>query len=331
MAVRLTEWEKTVSGGTGIEVTANKVINLLLRSEDNLIGIDENEIYVDLQLEDWLTTSDELPVGVTTGRVLKADWWIATGTMLCFKTTSGDYVCWIYWDDGKLYVDNGTGTFKQVYLASEVDDLLDQLREELSEAAFSGEYDDLLNKPTLGTASAYDVGTTSWTIPVIQSNWKLPTSIVPAVISDVYTVTNVSDLTTLSNATQWDYGIVTSTSQTFILSAEPYSTLSNWVEMLSPSSDVTSVNTKTGAVVLTTSDISEWDTSHLYVTSTEKNTWNAKLGSNDVATVATTGSYNDLNNTPTITTSYYLTQAQYDALDSSKNSDGNDYFIYTTS
>lgn len=69
--------------------------------------------------------------------------------MLCFKTTSGDYVTWIYGDDGKLYIDNGTGTFKQIYLKSEVDALFTQLRSELATVAFSGSYNDLLNKPTL--------------------------------------------------------------------------------------------------------------------------------------------------------------------------------------
>ena len=104
MAVKITEWERTVSWGTAIEVTANKVINLLLRSEDNLIKLDENEIYVDLQLESWIQPSDTFPVGVTTGRVIQNDGWVATGTLLVFKTTSWDYVTWIYGDDGKLSI-----------------------------------------------------------------------------------------------------------------------------------------------------------------------------------------------------------------------------------
>lgn len=309
----------------------NRIIDIALRAEDNLIILDENnELYTDLQLEDWLSTSDELPVWVTTWRVLQADGWIATGTMLAFKTTSWDYVTWIYGDDGKLYIDNGTGTFKQIYLKPEVDELLQQLREELSELAFSGEYDDLLNKPTLGTASALDIGSNPWNIPVIKGNWMLDPNIVPTVISNVYTVTNASDLTTLSNAVKWDYGIVTSESKTYILSQDPYSVQANWVEMLSPSSSVTSVNGQTWAVNLTTSNISVWDTSHQYVTSNEKNTWNNKLGTNNVATVAISGNYNDLNNKPTITWATYVTQAQYDALPSSKNTDWNSYFIFTS-
>jgi hypothetical protein len=303
MVVRLKEWVKPLTWWDWIEITANNVLNLLLRSENNLIKINEDhEAYVDLQLEDWIEPDADFPVGVTTGRVLLADWWVATGTMLCFKTTSGDYVTWIYWDDGKLYIDNWTGTFKQIYLKSEVDALFSTLRGELSTVAFTGDYDDLLNKPTLWTAAGYDVGSSAWEIPVIQNNWQLDPNIVPTVISDIYTVTNVEDLITLSNAVKWDYWIVTSVSKTYILSQDPYSVQANWVEMLTPTSSVTSVNTKTWAVTLTTTDIAEWDTSHQYVTSNEKNDWNNKLGSNSVATVALTGNYNDLNNKPTIDT-----------------------------
>lgn len=195
---------------------------------------------------------------------------------------------------------------------------------------FDWDYNSLSNQPVLWTAASKDVGTSVGEIPVVGSNWKIDSSIVPTVISDIYTVTNASDLTSLSNAVKWDYWIVTSESKTYILSADPYSVLSNWVEMLSPTSSVSSVNTKTWAVTLTTSDIAVGDTSHQYVTSNEKNTWNNKLGVNDVATVATTGNYNDLNNKPSLTNNAYLTQAQYDALPSSKLTDWNSYFIYTS-
>ena len=330
MTVRLTEWSKNETWWTAIEVTANKVINLLLRSEDNLLKTEDNELYCDLQIADWIEPTDTLEVWVTTGRVLQTDWWIATWTMLCFKTTSWSYACWIYGDDWKLYVDNGTWTFKQVYLKSEVDALFVQLRSEISAVWYSWDYDDLLNKPTLWTAAALDTWTSAWDIPVIWSNGKLDSSIVPTVISSVFTVTNASDLTTLTNAVKWDYWIVTSESKTYILSQDPYSVQTNRVEMLSPAAWVTSVNTKTWAVTLTTTDIAEWDNYHLYVTSNEKNTWNAKLWTNDVATVAISGSYNDLSNKPSLTNNSYLTQAQYDALPSTKLTDWNSYFIYTS-
>ena len=329
MGVRLYEWDKTETGWAWIEITDNKVVNLLLRSLNNLIKInDDNEAYVDLQLDDWIEDDANMPVWVNVGRVLQADWWLATWTLLVAKTTSGDNIRFLFADDWKLYTDNWTWTFTQIYLKPEVDALLLQLRNELSEAAFSGEYDDLLNKPTLWTAAALDVGTNAWDVAQVQSNWKLDPSIVPATISSIYTVPTHNDLTTLTNAVRGDYWVVTDESKTYILSADPYSVLANWIEMLSPTSSVTSVNWQTWAVTLTTNNISEYN-NKLYTSLSEKATWNAKLSSNDVATVALTGNYNDLGNKPSITEDKYLTQAQYDALPSSKESDWNSYFIYS--
>jgi hypothetical protein len=329
MTVRLYEWDKTETGWAWIEITDNKVVNLLLRSLNNLIKInDDNEAYVDLQLEDWIEDDANMPVWVNVGRVLQADWWLATWTLLVAKTTSGDEIRFLFADNWKLYTDNWTWTFTQIYLKPEVDALLLQLRNELSEAAFSGLYEDLLNKPTLWTAAALDVGTNVWDVAQVQADWKLDPSIVPATISSIYTVPTHNDLTTLTNAVRWDYWVVTSESKTYILSADPYSVLANWIEMLSPTSSVTSVNWQTWAVTLTTNNISEYN-NKLYTSQAEKTTWNAKLSRNDVATVALTGNYNDLWNKPSITEDKYLTQAQYDALPGSKESDWNSYFIYS--
>ena len=297
MVVKLTEWDKKITGWTGIEVTANKVVNLLLRANNNLIKVDNNNyVYTDLQLEDWLATTDTLPVGVTTGRVLEADGWVKSGTMLCFKTTSWDYVTWIYWDDWKLYIDNWTGTFKQIYLKSEVDALFTQLRSELAAVAFSWDYSDLSNKPVLGTAASKDTWESSWNVPIIWENWKLPSSILPAMAMKAFTVATASDLTTLSDASTWDVAYVEDENKTYILVAEPYSTAANWQEY----SAVNSVNWYRGVVNLTTNDIPVQWTTNQYASSNEKNTWNAKLAANDVATVALTGSYSDLKNKPAI-------------------------------
>lgn len=109
MTVRLYEWEKTVTGGDWIEVTDNKVINLILRNLNNLIKInDNNEVYVELQLEDGLDSSDSLPIWVNVGRVMQADWRPVTGTLISGQTTSWDWVKILYWDDGEIRVDNGT-------------------------------------------------------------------------------------------------------------------------------------------------------------------------------------------------------------------------------
>lgn len=148
MVTRLYEWDKNETWWTWIEVTDNKVINLILRSLNNLIKVNaNNEVYTDLQLDDNLLSTATLPVWVTTGRVLQANWWVATWTLLSFKTTSWNYVYFIFGDDWKLYIDNWTGTFKQIYLKSEVDNLFTTLRWELATVATSGSYEDLSDIP----------------------------------------------------------------------------------------------------------------------------------------------------------------------------------------
>lgn len=297
MTVRLYEWDKTETGWAWIEITDNKVVNLKLREEDNLIKInDDDEAYVDLQLEDWITPSDDMPVWVDTGRILQGDWWLATWTILVAKTTSWDELSFFFADDWKLYTDNWTGTFKQIYLKWDVDALF----QALATVAHTGDYDDLINKPVLWTAASKDVGTNPWNVPVIWSNWKLDGNIVPSVwVMNVYTVATLWDLTTLSQAVQWDIGVVTNDNKTYILSADPYSVLSNWVELRFPTWAVSSVNWQTWAVTLTTFDINEaWDS--LYCTTAEKTAWNNKLDASDVSTVALTGSFSDLTWTPVV-------------------------------
>lgn len=113
MTVKLYEWDKTEVGWDGIEITDNKVVNLKLREENNLIQINEDqEAYVDLQLPDWIAPNDTFPIWVNAGRVLVADWRPVSGTVTVSKTTSGDQTIYLYWDDGKVYVDNGTGVWK---------------------------------------------------------------------------------------------------------------------------------------------------------------------------------------------------------------------------
>lgn len=113
MVVRLYEWDKTETGWAWIEITDNKVVNLKLRDENNLIKINEDdEAYVDLQLDDGIAPDDDLPVGVETWRVLVADGRPVNGTLILAKTTSWDEIQLLYWDDWKIYADNGTWTFK---------------------------------------------------------------------------------------------------------------------------------------------------------------------------------------------------------------------------
>jgi len=118
MGVRLYEWDKTETGWAWIEITDNKVVNLILRELNNLTKINSNnEVYTDLQLDDNLLSSAVLPVGVTTGRVLQANWRPVTWTLISAKTTSGDNIKILYGDDGEIRVDNGTGTWKNITTA----------------------------------------------------------------------------------------------------------------------------------------------------------------------------------------------------------------------
>lgn len=127
MTVRAVEGQKLWTGWTAITVDQlNKTISLNLRDENNLIEYDvgDDEIYVDLQLGDEIRPNSDFPVWVTVGRAITDNWWWMTGTILVAKTTSGDNIKLFYCDDWKLYIDNGTWTFKQIYLKSEVDALL---------------------------------------------------------------------------------------------------------------------------------------------------------------------------------------------------------------
>ena len=132
-------------------------------------------------------------------------------------------------------------------------------------------------KSDLGTAASKNTWTSSWNVPVLDSNWKLNTSVLPAIaITDTFTVSAVSGLTGLTDAEKWDIAIVTGTSETYILSDDPYSTAANWKKLATPTDSVTSVNTKTWAVTLDADDISDTSTTNKFVTASEKTTWNGK-------------------------------------------------------
>ena len=101
----------------------------------------------------------------------------------------------------------------------------------------------------IGTAAACNTGTSSWNVPILDSNWKLATSTLPWVaLTDTFTVSTSADLTTLSSADQWDIAIVTTENKTYVLSQAPYSTAANWKQILSPTWWVTSWNGQTWAV-----------------------------------------------------------------------------------
>lgn len=181
MPTRIVEWKLPYTWGTGIGIDTNKVISLLLREENNLIHVnDDNEIYTDLQLVANITPSSDFPVWVTVGKVLQTDWWTQNGLLLNRKTTSGDYARWLYWADGELYFDWGQGTRKQVYYSDEVLALLTQLRGELATVAFTGDYNDLINRPAFLQE---------------QADWNQTDTDAPDYIKNKPTIPTVNDAT----------------------------------------------------------------------------------------------------------------------------------------
>jgi hypothetical protein len=92
----------------------------------------------------------------------------------------------------------------------------------------------------------------------LDSGSLIPTAYLPALaVSDVFVVASQAAMLALSSAHQGDVAIRTDINQTFILSTNNFGTLGDWKQMLSPTSAVTSVNSQTGAVVLTTTNIAE--------------------------------------------------------------------------
>jgi hypothetical protein len=108
----------------------------------------------------------------------------------------------------------------------------------------------------LTSALAAVTGTASGICP-LDSGSKIPVTYLPSVaVSNTYVVASQSAMLALS-ANVGDVAIRTDLSETFILATTPASTLGNWKQMLSPTSAVTSVNSQTGTITLTTSNIAE--------------------------------------------------------------------------
>lgn len=135
-SAKFVEWEKKYTWGTGIEVTANKVINLLLREANNLIKVnDNNEVYTDLQMQaNTQFLLENIEVGATVGRVSTADGWQFTGTILAYKTASGTTNMWWYSDEWNLFFFNGS-EWVWFYTKDQVDGIIAQVREEMANLA----------------------------------------------------------------------------------------------------------------------------------------------------------------------------------------------------
>lgn len=126
--------------------TAQQAFRTLLRLSDNVLHYnDSDELYADLQFEDWLTPTSSFPAWVSIWNVVSTDWWDTWWLLLNAKTNNWEYLRRLYGTDGKLYFDWGTGVFKQILTTDDITGILQQLRNELSTVAFSGKSSDLDN------------------------------------------------------------------------------------------------------------------------------------------------------------------------------------------
>ena len=111
------------------------------------------------------------------------------------------------------------------------------------------------NLDGLGTAANVDIGTAAGNVPVLGSDGKLNTSVIPALaITEVYECSSESAMLALK-AQMGDFCIRTDINYVYILKKEPASTLANWTPIKIPGG-VASVNGKTGSsITLTAADI----------------------------------------------------------------------------
>lgn len=107
----------------------------------------------------------------------------------------------------------------------------------------------------LGTAAVLNVGTASGNIPVLDGSGKLNASTLPPIaITNTFVVASQDEMLALT-ADIGDIAVRSDLQQTFILKDSPASTLSNWVELATPTDSVLSVNGEVGAVTLDANDM----------------------------------------------------------------------------
>ncbi|MDE5421153.1 hypothetical protein L3073_02910 [Ancylomarina sp. DW003] len=121
----------------------------------------------------------------------------------------------------------------------------------------------------------------------LDNNTKIDLAQLPAItINNVYTVADEGAQLALS-ASQGDVAIRIDISKNYIQNGGSAGDLSDWSELASPSVDVSSVNGKTGNVVIGITDIA-----------TLQSNLGSKANTADLATVATSGSFDDLSGRP---------------------------------
>lgn len=118
----------------------------LLRAANNLLHYNQqDELYADLQLQNWLTPTSAFPIWVNVWNVDSTDWWTQSWVLVNAKTETWTYMRWLYGDDGKLYFDGGLWVFKVIATTDDITSALQTLRSELATVAFTWKSSDLDN------------------------------------------------------------------------------------------------------------------------------------------------------------------------------------------
>lgn len=109
----------------------------------------------------------------------------------------------------------------------------------------------------LGTAASKNTGVASGNIPVLNASGKLEDSVLPPLsISEIFVVNSQAEMLALT-AQKGDIAVRRDVNKNFILQNVPATTLANWIELATAPPPVISVNAKTGAVVLASTDLSD--------------------------------------------------------------------------
>lgn len=137
----------------------------------------------------------------------------------------------------------------------------------------------------LGTAATKNTGLSVGNVVVVGADGKIDGSLMPPIaITDVFESASEAAMLALSSANVGDVCIRSDLNKCFILASLPYSTLANWKELKTPANAVLSVNGQTGAITLTTSNITEG--TNLYWTQARFNSAFALKSSTDLADTA---------------------------------------------
>jgi hypothetical protein len=117
-----------------------------LRSTNNILHYNnQDELYADLQIENWLTPTSVFPIWVSVGNVDSTDGRQQSWLLVNSLTTSGNYIRWLYGDDGKLYFDGWTGVFEVIATTDDITSAVATLRNDLATVAFTWKSSDLDN------------------------------------------------------------------------------------------------------------------------------------------------------------------------------------------